>query len=119
MSQTQVQAQAHAEVHPEKPEAALPADAPKHIVPAGRIALTFSGASWIQAVDKNGSKQEKIYRNGDTLALNPSQLQALIIGNSSVVSITSNKKTIDLKPYIGQGSQVARIIGADIRQLGE
>lgn len=119
MPQAQAQAQAHAEAHPEKPEAALPADAPKPIVSAGRIELTFSGASWVQAVDKNGSKQEKIYRNGDTLALNPGQLQALIIGNSSVVSITSNKKTIDLKPYIGQGSQVARIIGSDIRQLGE
>ena len=87
-------------------------------VPDGRIELTFSGASWVQAVDKDGAKQEKIYRQGDSLELNPSQLQALIIGNSNAVSIKTAKKTIDLKPYIGEGSQVARIIGSDIRQLG-
>ena len=118
--QTREQTPAPIESPSEKPEvAASSADDVKNVVPDGRIELTFSGASWVQAVDKNGSKQEKMYHNGDRLELNPGQLQALIIGNSNAVSINTAKGKIDLKPYIGQGSQVARIIGPDIRQLSK
>lgn len=88
-------------------------------VSAGHILIKFSASSWVQTVDKNGNKQEKIYKSGETLDLEPANLQALVIGNVSSVTVNSNKTDISLKPYVTPGSQVARIIGADVRKLGE
>lgn len=88
-------------------------------VATGHILIKFSGSSWVQTVDKNGGKQEKIYKAGDTLDLEPTKLQALVIGNASSVSVSDSKADVSLKPYVASGSQVARIIGPDIRKLGE
>lgn len=85
----------------------------------GHILIKFSSSSWVQTVDKNGGKQEKIYKAGDTLDLEPAKLQALVIGNASSVSVSDSKADVSLKPYVASGSQVARIIGPDIRKLGE
>lgn len=88
-------------------------------VTAGHIQIKFNESSWVQSVDKNGSKQEKVYRSGDALDLEPAKLQALVIGNASAVAVNGSKGAVSLKPYIAPGSQVARIIGSDIRKLGE
>lgn len=85
----------------------------------GTIQLKFNASSWVQAVDKNGSKQDKVYRSGETLNLEPNKLQALIIGNASAVTVNDSKAQISLKPYMASGSQVARIVGPDIRKLAE
>lgn len=100
---------------------AVAAEKPPHTnkIASGSIQLKFNDSSWVQAVDKNGSKQDKVYRSGETLNLEPAKLQALIIGNASAVTVSDSKAQISLKPYIASGSKVARIIGPDIRKLGE
>lgn len=87
-------------------------------VATGHLLIKFTDASWVQSVDKGGNKREKIYKKGDTLDLEPNNLQALVIGNAGAVAINNSKAEISLKPYIASGSQVARIIGPDIRKLG-
>lgn len=108
---------------PEKtePVKTTPAEKPvasDNIAP-GHILIKFNESSWVQSVDKNGSKQEKVYRPGDTLDLEPAKLQALVIGNAGAVIVNSSNAPISLKPYMASGSQVARIIGPDIRKLSE
>lgn len=103
---------------PVKTTAAEKPVAADNIAP-GHILIKFNESSWVQSVDKNGSKQEKVYRRGDTLDLEPAQLQALVIGNAGAVTVNSSNAPISLKPYRASGSQVARIIGSDIRKLGE
>ena len=88
-------------------------------LPKGTIELKFSGASWVQTVDTAGKKQENTYLNGETLALKPATLQALIIGNASAVTAQRGDKTIHLNDYVTPGSKVARLIGPQIRKLGD
>lgn len=88
-------------------------------IPRGHIRIAFQGVSWVQSVDKNGDKQEKTYRDGDTLSLEAGKLQALVIGNAGSVTMADSNGEISLKPYIASGSQVARIIGPDIRKLAD
>lgn len=85
----------------------------------GHIQLRFSESSWVQSVDLSGHKQEKFYRKGETLDLEPARLQALIIGNASAVTMLGSQAPISLKPYVASGSQVARIIGPQIRKLAD
>jgi cytoskeletal protein RodZ len=86
-------------------------------VKTGFIRIEFNGNSWVQIVQTNGTKQEKMYHRGDVLDLEPGKLQALIIGNVSVVETHNREAAINLKPYVASDSQVARIIGPDIRKL--
>lgn len=87
-------------------------------VPAGKIVLVFKERSWVQVVHADGSKQNRTYQQDETLTLDPSSLQAVIIGNARGVAARSKQGEISLTPYMAQGSQVARLIGAQIRQLG-
>lgn len=93
--------------------------AQNNAVPDGTIQLSFKGSSWVQSVDQSGSKQEKTYQSGDTLTLHPGKLQALIIGNASAVTVSSSKNPINLGTYVAQGSQVARLLGPQVRQLAQ
>ena len=86
-------------------------------VKTGFVRIEFNGNSWIQIVQANGTKKEKMYHRGDVLDLEPAKLQALIIGNVSVVEVQNREAAINLKPYVASDSQVARIIGPDIRKL--
>ena len=109
-----------APAEPEKPALATSPSQPlakDDALPTGSIRITFSGASWVQVVNSNGQKQERTYRDGESLVIQPEKLQALIIGNASVVSVSSNTGEIRLSPYVSAGSQVARLIGPQIRHL--
>lgn len=86
-------------------------------VPTNSIHLQFSGTSWVQTVTTNGQKQDRTYKKGDSLTLEQSKLQALVIGNAKSVTLTTANGTISLNPYISAGSQVARLIGIQIRQM--
>lgn len=86
-------------------------------LPPGSIRLAFNGDSWVQAVDTNGHKQEHTYKAGESLMLEPARLQALVIGNARVVTVSSTQGTISLSAYVSPGSDVARVIGPRIRQL--
>lgn len=121
---------ATAPVEPEKPTIAPPAAAttttPAQLtaektnnIPEGSIRLQFAGSSWVQIVDINGNRQEKTYKDGDLLTLEPGNLQALVIGNAKAVSMVSSQGDVSLNPYVASGSQVARLIGPQIRKLGE
>lgn len=116
------QAPIPAESKPENPSTAAQETAPvstSNSIKAGFIQLNLTGNSWIQVVYANGDKQDKTYRTGDTLDLEASKLQALIIGNATAVTLENSKKAIDLSAYTSPGSKVARIIGPQIRQLGK
>ena len=104
-----------------EPVKTTPAEKPvaSENIATGHILIKFNESSWVQSVEKNGSKQEKVYRPGDTLDLEPAKLQALIIGNAGAVTVNGSNAPISLKPYMAPGSQVARIIGADIRKFGQ
>lgn len=105
---------------PEKavsPTLAAPVAEKTDDLPPGSIRLAFSGASWVQAVDTSGHKQENTYKAGESLTLEPARLQALVIGNAKVVTVSSTLGAISLSPYVGSGSDVARVIGPQIRQL--
>lgn len=112
-----------------EPLAAPPNNLPLTAVPApeattnsniapGTVQLHFSGTSWVQVVYANGTKHEKMYHQNDKLDLEPAKLQALIIGNASAVTLSNTEGEISLKAYVGSGSKVARIIGTEIRKLG-
>ena len=88
-------------------------------IASGKIRINFSGTSWVQVVDANGTKQEKMYHQNDKLDLEPTKLQALIIGNANAVTLSNNEGEISLKAYVGSGSKVARIIGPEVRKLGQ
>lgn len=112
---------AAATIAPPQPEQQTAASQPTtekcNDIATGNIRLTFSGSSWVQIVDSTGKKQEHTYRDGDSLTSAPATLQALVIGNARAVSVTSANGEISLNPYISSGSQVARIIGPQVRQL--
>lgn len=90
----------------------------KEQIPSGSIKLSFSGSSWVQVVETNGTRKDKTHKAGDTLILEPKKLQALVIGNAKVVKVTSEQGEIRVNGYMAPGSQVARIIGDNVRQLG-
>jgi len=105
-------------VEPEKAAVAVQPVA-SEAVATGLIQIKFNESSWVQSVDKDGRKQEKVYLRGETLELAPASLQALVIGNADAVIVTSGSAPISLKPYMASGSQVARIMGPAIRKLGD
>ena len=92
---------------------------PAATVPQGQIILTFNNSSWVQTVETNGNRLEKIYHKSESLTLEPAKLQALIIGNAKAVDVESANGSISLRPFITSGSQVARIVGPKIRQLAK
>lgn len=94
-----------------------PSESEKNNLASNSIRLSFSASSWVQVVETNGSRQEKTYHTGDTLTLEPGKLQGIIIGNAKAVTVSSSDGNITLNRYIASGSQVARIIGQDVRKL--
>lgn len=98
---------------------AVPETTPVKIMPTSTITLKFNGSSWVQVVLQNGNKQEKTYRAGETLTLEPEKLQALVIGNANNVTMSNSKSDVKLSAFIAQGSQVARLIGPQIRNIGQ
>ena len=88
-------------------------------IPQGQLSIQFNDTSWVQTVNQSGHKQDKTYRKGDSLVIQPAKLQALIIGNATATEIKSANGTINLKPYMSSGSHVARLIGSQVRQLGQ
>ena len=83
----------------------------------GLITIRFGVDSWVQAVTKSGKQRiERTYNEGDTLTLQPSNLQSLTIGNSSQVKVTADGNKLDLTPY-SKGS-VARFSTEQLEALG-
>jgi len=79
------------------------------------LTLTFSGACWVQAIYVDGSRVEKIYKEGDTLRLKLATLTSLVLGNSVATTLTAGPIAVPLQPYTNRGSVVARITGSDLQ----
>ena len=85
------------------------------------IRMQFNDNCWVQTVDQLGHQIEKTYKSGDVLEIDPSKLQALIIGDYHAIALATQNSgnEIKLKPFVNPGSDVARIIGQDVRNLGK
>ena len=82
----------------------------------GLITIRFGVDSWVQAVTKSGKQRiERTYNEGDTLTVQPSNLQSLTIGNSAQVKVTADGNKLDLTPY-SKGS-VARFNAEQLESM--
>lgn len=105
----------HKRFDPLSQQQSHPASNDKHI-----IHLKFNDSCWVQSVSKDGQKTVKNYRAGETLDIAPQTLQALIIGNRNAVRMFAQTGTeISLKEFSNPDSNVVRIIGTNIRDLGQ
>lgn len=84
-----------------------------------RLKLTFSAPSWIQVIEQNGKRTEKVFTPNDSLELDPATLTSLVIGNARETKLFSNTTEIDLSKYLNVGSGVARFNQSEILKLGQ
>jgi len=82
------------------------------------LKLTFSAPSWVQAVEQNGKRIEKVFTPQDSLELELSTLASLVIGNARETQLQMNTKAIDLNKYLNTGSGVARFSRQELMGLG-
>jgi hypothetical protein len=86
---------------------------------AAILKLTFTAPSWIQVVEQNGKRIEKVFTPQDTLELDLATLATLVIGNARETKLFTNTTEIDLSKYLNAGSGVARFSQSDIIKLGQ
>jgi cytoskeletal protein RodZ len=82
-----------------------------------RLKLVFSAPSWIQVIEQNGKRTEKVFTPNDSLELDPATLTSLVIGNARETKLFSNTTEIDLSKYLNVGSGVARFSESEIMKL--
>ncbi len=83
------------------------------------LKLSFSSPSWVQVVEQNGKRIEKVFTPQDTLELDPSTLVSLVIGNARETQLHLNTQSIDLNKYLNTGSGVARFNRQELMGLGK
>ena len=83
------------------------------------LKLTFSAPSWVQVVEQNGKRIEKVFTPQDVLELNPATLATMVIGNARGTKLFSGVAEIDLSTYLNAGSGVARFNQSEIMKLGQ
>jgi len=83
------------------------------------LKLTFLAPSWVQAVEQNGKRVEKVFTPQDVLELDPATLSTLVIGNARDTKLFVKAVAIDLSKYVNAGSGVARLNQTDIMKLGQ
>lgn len=86
---------------------------------ATTLKLVFSAPSWIQVIEQNGKRTEKVFTPKDSLELDPATLTSLVIGNARETKLFSNTTEIDLSKYLNVGSGVARFNQSEILKLGQ
>lgn len=83
------------------------------------LKLTFSGPSWIQVVEQNGKRIEKVFTPQDSpLELDPSVVVSLVIGNARESRLYADSREIELGKFLNAGSGVARLNQQEIMKLG-
>ncbi|MEN9316950.1 MAG: hypothetical protein RIS35_3343 [Pseudomonadota bacterium] len=90
----------------------------KPLLRTSTLRLDFSGTTWVQVVWRDGRRQTRTFHHGETLTLNGSSLQAIVVGNPSYASMTAGSKQIDLASYRQPGHRQAKIVGNRLRTLG-
>ena len=86
--------------------------APAHTV--SELTLTFTGDCWVQATSTDGNRIEKIYKQGDTLQLNLTNLKSLVLGNATATSMSAGPVDVPLTDFTIRGGVVARILATDL-----
>lgn len=99
---------------------AIDKDSATHASPvATTLKFIFSAPSWIQAVEKNGKRTERVFTSKDALELDSAKLVSLVIGNARETQLFSNATKIDLSKYLNASSGVARFSESDLVKLGQ
>jgi hypothetical protein len=76
--------------------------------------LTFKGACWIQAINTDGTRVEKIFNDGEKLDLNLLTLNKLVIGNVVATKMLAGDLEVPLSSLTNRGSAVARLTGTEL-----
>jgi cytoskeleton protein RodZ len=87
------------------------------ILPApvvSELTLTFSGDCWVQAISADGTRIEKIYKQGETLQLSLGSLKSLVLGNATATSMAAGPVAVPLGDFTVHGGVVARILATDL-----
>lgn len=97
----------------------LPAPTPSPLPESSpaKLKLTFSEASWVQVVEQNGKRTEKVFTPQDTIELDASTLTSLVVGNARHTQLFSGDREIDLAKYLNASSGVARFSRQEIMAL--
>jgi cytoskeletal protein RodZ len=105
------------EVAPEPPEpvqVATPVVPVPPTKPITQLTLTFKGACWIQAINTDGTRVEKIFNDGEKLDLNLLTLNKLVIGNVVATKMLAGDLEVPLSSLTNRGSAVARLTGTEL-----
>ncbi len=105
--------------NPEESPADKISVASAHEPETSSLKLTFSAPSWIQVVEQNGKRIEKVFTPQDSLTLDPATLASLVIGNARETKLFTNATEVDLSKYLNSGSGVARLNQPEIMKLGQ
>jgi hypothetical protein len=79
-----------------------------------QLTLSFTAACWIQAINTDGTRVEKIFNNGEKLELDLLKLSKLVVGNVAATSMTAGVKDVPIGTFVNRGSTVARLTGAEL-----
>jgi len=83
------------------------------------LQLNFTAATWLSIHRRDGGHEQKVYEPGETLKLDLEPLTELIIGNAPATRLNVGKNEISLKRFTSPDSNVARIVGQSLRDLGQ
>ncbi len=81
------------------------------------LSISFTDACWVQAIDKNGIKVEKIFNAGTQFEQPVNDIKSLVIGNASAARAMLGNKTIDLGIYQNPQSSTARLFEKDFASM--
>ncbi len=103
--------------HPATPSTAPPSESAK----TGTVVLqlNFTAATWVSTYRRDGAHEQKVYGPEDTLKLDLEPLTELIIGNAPATRLSIGKNKISLKRFTSPDSNVARVVGQNLRDLGQ
>jgi len=93
--------------------------APKNLqIDNSEIRLEFNDTTWTQVIYRDNEKKQKNYLAGETLNLQRSELQGLVIGNINAVKVIASNKELDISAFVTPGSNVIKIFGEKLRSIG-
>ncbi|NDU93120.1 MAG: DUF4115 domain-containing protein [Ferrovum sp.] len=82
------------------------------------LQLNFTAATWVSVYRRDGGHEQKVYGPEETLKLDVGPLAELIIGNAPAARLSVGNNEVNLKRFTNPDSNVARIMGQNLRDLG-
>lgn len=101
------------------PPSARPTDANQVMSPTAMnmLSISFTDACWVQAIDKNGVKIEKVFNAGTQFEQPINNIKSLVIGNAGAAQVMLGNKKIDLGLYKNPQSSTARLFEKDFASM--